>query len=414
MRAQTDVNIMADDADCDVASNSEVFDDVDSDPASMMHNVVQSCNKIVIPSMAQPSISKLSTNEQEDEEVVNTDGIFHHHQQDIKSDDDDASASDQNADDNLVNIKPELDEKLRRTSVHSPRTVKWTLHTMAAAMDSVFGGELTTTNAARKFQIPRTTLLDRLSMKVKRQHIDSPGSFPLNAENDAKVVEFVQENIELDKPTLIKGILHVGEELAREQGRPFDSPLNSRKWLKCFVQKHPNLNIFCYHRSRTTTASRSVSVSGSSSMRGPSLSSDNTVLIPQQILHIQHDPLAQLQAEQNSEHSPSTIDTDNVFDSLESTLAKQGVRAIEQKINAEQLSYFNYRFVNRNLEKGFDLWKLCKSKTEGGDNLSTFALNGVEQGLIDEHLKYFHFRYDNPDLEEGYKLWAILKEKTHE
>lgn len=412
---------MADDADCDVASNSEVFDDVDSDPGSMMHNVVQSCNKILIPSMAQPSISKLSSsNEQDDEEVVNTDGIFHHHHhhqhQDLKSDDEDASASDQNADDSLVNIKPEIDEKIRRPSLHSPRTVKWSLHTMAAAMDSVLGGELTTTNAARKFQIPRTTLLDRLSMKVKRQHYDGPGSFPLNAENDDKVVQFVQDNLELDKPTLIKGILQLGEELAKEQGRPFDNPLNARKWLKLFVQKHSNLNIFCYNRSRTTTASRSVSISGSTAnMRASSLSNDNTVLIPQQILHIQHDPLVQLQAEQNNEqHSPSTIDTDNVFDSLESSLAKQGVRAIEQKLNVEQLSYFNYRFVNKNLERGYDLWKLCKSKTEGGDNLSTFALNGVEQGLIDEHLKYFHFRYDNPDIEEGYKLWAVLKEKTRE
>lgn len=420
--------IMADDVVCDVASNSEVFDDVD-DHGSIMHNVVRSCSKILIPSMAQSSISKLTT--AEDEEVVSTDGIFHHHQHqheedddEEKSDEEDASASDPNTDDNLVNIKPELDEKIRRASVHSPRTVKWSLHTMAAAMDSVFGGELTTTNAARRYQIPRTTLLDRLSMKVKRQHLDSPGSFPLNIENDAKISEFVQENIELDKPTLIKGILHLGEQLAKEQGRPFDSPLNSRKWLKMFVQKHPNLNIFSYNRSRAATSSRSVSISGSTtSMRAPSLSSnDNTVLIPQQILHIHQDSLTPSLAhlagsgEQSSEQlsPPPSLDTDNVFDSFESTLAKQGVRAIEEKLSAEQFSYFNYRFLNRNLNRGYELWRLCKSKMEGGDNLSTFALNGIEQGLIDEHLKYFRFRFDNDELEEGYKLWALLREKSHE
>jgi helix-turn-helix, Psq domain. len=400
---------MADDTDCDVASNGEVFDDVDSDPGSIINNVVQSCSKILIPSMAQPSISKLSSNDH-DSEVA--DGIF----QGIKSDDD---VSDQNNDE--VNIKPDLEGK-RRLSVQSPRTVKWSFDIMAAAMDSVFGGELTTTNAARKYQIPRTTLLDRLSMKVRRQHLESSGSFPLNAESDAKVVEFVQANHhDLDKPTLIKGILQLGEQLARLQGRPFDGPLNSRKWLKLFVQKHPNLEIFSYSsRTRNATSRSSVSISGAhnhNNMRASSLSGENTVLIPPQILHIQqHDSLNHMQNEQNNEQNspPLNTDNDNVFDSLESSLAKQGVKAIEQKLNTEQLSYFHYRNLNKSLERGFELWKLCKDKTEGGDNLSVIALGGVEQGLIQEHLKYFRFRYENPELEDGYNLWAVLREKIHD
>jgi len=174
---------------------------------------------------------------------------------------------------------------------------------------------------------------------------------------------------------------------------------------------------FSYSRSRAPS-SRSVSFSGTSSharLQSSSISNDNTVLIPQQILHIQHDPLAQLQTEHGTEQdSPTLPDNDNVFDSLESSLAKQGVRAIEQKLGAEQLSYFNYRYMNKNLERGYELWKLCKIKTDAGDNLSTFALSGVEEGLVEEHLKYFRFRYDNTELEEGYKLWAVLREKMHE
>ena len=285
-------------------------------------------------------------------------------------------------------------------------------------MDSVFGGELTTTNAARKFQIPRTTLLDRLSMKVKRQHLEAQGSFPLNAENDAKVVDFVQANGDLDKPTLIKGILKIGDQYARMQGRPFDGPLTLRKWLKLFVHKHPNLEIFSYNRSRNPTSSRSsLSISGSHTMR-TSVSNENTVLVSPQILHIQHNSLSggQLQVEQvENENSPSpTNDNDNVFDSYESCLARQGAKAIEDRLNPEQNSYFNYRYINKNLEKGYELWNLCKLKSEGGDNFSSLALNGIEQGLIPEHLKYFHFRYENPDLDEGYKLWALLKDKVHD
>uniref|UniRef100_A0A7M5WMN0 HTH psq-type domain-containing protein n=1 Tax=Clytia hemisphaerica TaxID=252671 RepID=A0A7M5WMN0_9CNID len=405
-------------ADDEVASNSEVFDDVDSDPGSIINNVVESCSKILIPSMAQPSMNRPHN----EEEVNTTDAIFHtdHDDEGINTkSDEESSLEDQNTDDVVNNIKrgsPLLEDK-QRISGHSPRVVRWTLDTMAAAMDAVFAGEMTTTNASRKFGIPRTTLLDRLSMKVKRQHLDCPGSFPLNADNDAKVVDFILANQNLDKQTLIKGLLSLGEELASMQGRPFNGPLNSRKWLKLFVQKHPNLNVFSYSRSRAPS-SRSVSFSGTSSharLQSSSISNDNTVLIPQQILHIQHDPLAQLQSEHGTEQdSPTLPDNDNVFDSLESSLAKQGVRAIEQKLGAEQLSYFNYRYMNKNLERGYELWKLCKIKTDAGDNLSTFALSGVEEGLVEEHLKYFRFRYDNTELEEGYKLWAVLREKMHE
>lgn len=400
---------MADDTECDVAANGEVFGDVDSDPGSIINNVVQSCSKILIPSMAQPSMSKLSSND-EDAEV--SDGIF----QGMKSDDD---TSDHQIGDEVINIKPDHDDK-RRVSVHSPRAVKWTLDTMAAAMDSVFGGELTTTNAARKFQIPRTTLLDRLSMKVKRQHLEAQGSFPLNAENDAKVVEFVQANEDLDKPTLIKGILKIGEQLAKIQGRPFDGPLTLRKWLKLFVHKHPNLQIFSYNRSRNATFSRS-SLSISSGTHGlrTSVSNENAVLVSPQILHIQHHSSlsgSQLQVEQENEDSssPTTNDNDNVFDSLESSLARQGAKAIEDRLNVEQISYFNYRYINKNLEKGYELWNLCRLKSDGGDNFSALALNGIEQSLISEHLKYFRFRFENPDLDEGYKLWALLKDKIHD
>ena len=229
----------------------------------------------------------------------------------------------------------------------------------------------------------------------------------------------MQANQDLDKPTLIKGILQLGEQLARLQGRPFDGPLNSRKWLKLFVQKHPSLEIFSYSsRTRNATSRSSVSISGSHSMRASSTSmpGENTVLIPPQILHIQNESLNHLQNEQcNEQHSPpSNTENDNVFDSLESSLAKQGVKAIEQKLNTEQLSYFHYRYLNKSLERGFDLWKLCKDKTEGGDNLSGIALGGVEQGLIQEHLKYFRFRYENPELEDGYNLWAVLREKIHD
>lgn len=414
---------MADDNECDVVSNGEVFDDVDSDPGSMINNV-ESCSKILIPSMAQHSMSKLSGGEHEENE--SPDGIF----QNIKRDEgDDDDTSDQNNDDEN-HIKPDS-EKSRRLSVNSPRAVKWSLETMAAAMDSVFSGELTTTNAARKFQIPRTTLLDRLSMKAKRQHLEAPGTFPLNPESDAQIVEFVRRNESVDKSTLIKGMLSLAEDLARMQGRPFENALCTRKWLKLFVQKHPNLDILKYSRTRTASARSSVTMAPPSlniPHRKTSISSAaaaENVLSASQLIQIQQfqTPLnstlsANLNSNDISDHekSPSPNEEDNkqnIFDSLESSLARQGAKAIEQRLTAEQLHYFKYRFISKNLERGFELWKLCKSQADRGDNLSVLALNGVEQGLSQEHLKYFQFRYENEELEEGYKLWSFMTEKIY-
>lgn len=403
---------MADDNECgDSVSNGEVFEDVDSDPGSIINNV-EACTKILIPSMARHSMSKLS-GDHDDSECP--DGIFTIKRDDVDEDDD---TSDHNIDEE---VKPDSDIK-RKLSVNSPRAVKWSLETMATAMDSVFTGELTTTNAARKFQIPRTTLLDRLSMKAKRQHLEAAGSFPLNSENDAQVVEYVRRNENLDKVTLIKGVLNLAEDLARLQGRPFENALGSRKWLKLFVQKHPGLEILKFSRARTTSSRSSLSMAPPSSLsmpRKPSISGNEAVVIsPHVIMHQYQTPLnTTINLNPNdisdSEKSPPHEEDKQtpVFDSLESNLAKQGAKAIEQKLTSEQLHYFKYRFVSKNLERGYDLWKLCKSQADRGDNLSLLALNGVEQSLQQEHLKYFHFRYENDDLEEGYRLWSFMTEK---
>lgn len=409
---------MADDTDCDVGSNGEVFDDVESDPASILQNVEQACNKILIPSMAQSSMSKLVSQDQDSE---GNDAIFV-----IKNDD----SSDQNNDEE--NTTTDGEKARRLSSVNSPaRGVRWTLETMASAMDSVLGGELTTTNAARKFGIPRTTLLDRLSMKVKRQHLETAGTFPLSAESDAKIVEFVRENSNLDKPTLLKGILTRAEELAKEQGRPFDNPLNTRKWLKLFVNKHPELDILQVTKNRSMSQSqRSLSVSlNHYAVRTSSVANTPSDVISHMI-HMQQPSLLNSQSDSsptneidicNDDESSRTehdMDSSQVYDSFEATLAKQGVEAVERKLTAEQCSYFNYRFYNEALERGYELWKLCKSKADACDNenfesiLSNQALVGIEQALVAEHLKYFRFRYENPDLEDGFKLWQVLKMKS--
>ena len=406
---------MADGTVCDASSNGEVFDDVESDPNFILQNVEQACNKILIPSMAQSAMSKLSTSEQDNEE---TDVIFT-----LKAEDVD-DASEQNHDETNTTI--DVDQKRRLSVNGQSRAVKWTLETMASAMDSVLGGELTTTNAARKYGIPRTTLLDRLAMKVKKQHIETPGTFPLSPENDAKILDFVRENASLQKPTLLRGILRLAEDLANEQGRRFENPLNTRKWLKLFVHKHPGLDILQYSRTRSVSQSHRSALTITPVARNSS-TSNTEVLIAPQIIHIQQSPLnssssavqdVDLGNDAGSPHQNMNADGSQSYDSFEATLAKQASESIERKLTTEQRSYFNYRFFNNALERGYELWRLCKSKTESAENenfesiLSVQALFGIEHALVEEHLKYFRFRYENPDLDEGYKLWSVLKEKT--
>ena len=320
---------------------------------------------------------------------------------------------------------------------------------MALAMDSVLCGKMTTTNAARKYGIPRTTLLDRLAMKVKRQHIEAPGSFPLDAENDAKIVDFIRKNANLDKATLLKGILANAEELAREQGKPFDNPLVTRKWLKLFVHKHPSLDILKFtrprniHNNSSQQHQRSERSSVATITHTPTLVRTNVsdhhttnshqqqeVLLSPHIIHIQnsngHTPQShhesELEHEEQEQESveSASMEMQQIYDSFESNLARLAAEAVERKLNSEQCAYFNYRFYNNGIERGFELWKLCKSKTDASNDqenfetvLSAQALVAIEQALVPEHLKYFRFRYENQELEEGYKLWSVLKEKSH-
>ena len=122
------------------------------------------------------------------------------------------------------------------TDKPKPRVVGWSVDVMANAIDTVFAGEMNRTNASREFKVPRTTLLDRLSFKMKKKDLLSPGSPPLNENSDNLMVNFVSSNIEsMDKKTLIKSYsIQYAEELAHFQGTPFKGPLHSRKWLKLF------------------------------------------------------------------------------------------------------------------------------------------------------------------------------------
>ena len=455
---------MADDTDCDVtanyrlnrgrndeSSNGEVFDDVHDDPTTILQNVEKNCIRVLVPSMAESSMSKM-------EHAGSEDGDEH----DVKfvplEADDDSQQGDHDG-------RSIVDEH-RRGSISGPRAVKWTLETMAMAIDSVLAGELTTTNASRQFGIPRTTLLDRLAMKVKRQHLESPGTFPLSPENTLKIVDFYHQNSAVEKPTLLRGILALADELAIEQGTPFETPLHTRKWLKLFVQKHPDLSIIQYTRARIrSSASYSPKPFGprGSVTMAPFLGSQmknehhahtghliqlqlpaelnpftaqqvaqvvttnghgnhqghatpHEVMSPPPPAHLsQHTNLQQHPSCPSSEeHSPTQS-----YDSFEAALAKQGLDAVERKLSTEQRGYFNYRFHNINLERGYDLWKMCKTKSETIAEDDTFesmvagqALTGIEDNLPPEYLKYFKFRHENPELEEGYKLWSVLKTKT--
>jgi len=396
----------------------------------------------LIPSMAQSAISQSTMSKLQSDvifstlkEVADADEHEHHHHE--------------NNDEGSIIIKTERNNQ-SNISFGTPggqtRVVKWTLETMAMAMDSVLCGKMTTTNAARKYGIPRTTLLDRLAMKVKRQHIDAPGSFPLNAENDAKIVDFIRKNSDLDKSTLLKGILAMAEDLAMDQGKPFDNPLITRKWLKLFVHKHPSLDILKFTRPRNvqqqTHHGQRSPVTITPLIRGNHSQSANNeqVLLSPHIIHIQnthhtngHDhetspqPHEAEMVEHEHEHeeeesvqSGGGLEMQQIYDSFESNLARLAAEAVERKLNSEQCAYFNYRFYNNAIERGYELWKLCRSKTDLSNDqenfetiLSAQALVAIEQALVPEHLKYFRFRYENQELEEGYKLWSVLKEKSH-
>ena len=126
--------MMADGKGDDIGSNAEVFDDVDTDPSNILQNVEQSCTKILIPSMAQPSIMSKITSPDDDDNDENEANIFPT-----------LSSSDEAHELQFV-VDDEKSKRLLRVS-SSPfqRTVRWSLSTMAEAMDSVFGGDLTTT-----------------------------------------------------------------------------------------------------------------------------------------------------------------------------------------------------------------------------------------------------------------------------
>jgi len=229
----------------------------------------------------------------------------------------------------------------------------------------------------------------------------------------------------------------MAEELAREQGKPFDNPLVTRKWLKLFVHKHPSLDVLKFSRPRNLqqqNQSQRSPVTITPLVRNNSHPAQQEVLLSPHIIHIQNNnghhntspPHQQQHHETELEHEEqesvesSSMEMQQIYDSFESNLARLAAEAVERKLNSEQCAYFNYRFYNNAIERGFELWKLCKSKTDLSNDqenfetvLSAQALVAIEQALVPEHLKYFRFRYENQELEEGYKLWSVLKEKSN-
>ena len=112
---------------------------------------------------------------------------------------------------------------------------------MLQAMEAVRSGKMTMNKAADAFEVPRTTLKDRLSGRVK--HGTKPGPNPyLTKEEETELVDFLIVSSSIGYGKTKREVINIVKQTLEKKGRDIDV-FNGEGWWIRFMARNPKLSL---------------------------------------------------------------------------------------------------------------------------------------------------------------------------
>ena len=123
-----------------------------------------------------------------------------------------------------------------------PKKLKlWSPESMTNAMEAVRSGELRVNRAAAVFEVPCSTLKDRLSGRVK--HGTNPGPAPyLTREEEAELASFLIESSSMGYGKTRREVIDIVKRTVAKKGRDIKN-FNGEGWWSRFMDRHPKLSL---------------------------------------------------------------------------------------------------------------------------------------------------------------------------
>lgn len=136
---------------------------------------------------------------------------------------------------------------------------KWSQHNMDEAFKCVQAGKLSISAAAKTYSVPRMTLADRLSGRVKLAAKMGASTY-LSAEDETSLCNYIDYMAKRGFPLTISDIKGFAFSIAKERGHAdtFEKDGPSRKWWRGFKKRHPEFGL-----RRTDALDRGRAVMGS-------------------------------------------------------------------------------------------------------------------------------------------------------
>jgi hypothetical protein len=175
--------------------------------------------------------------------------------------------SDKNVNETSEDYSPEVEEYIEESvSTTAKKRGKYfksyTEEDVEIAIKEIQGNETSIYKAANKFQIPKSTLMDRLKGKSSSQHGKSQ---ILSPELEQEVVEWLIRCGKMGDPRTKDELMKAVSELAKlspDEHNRFKNEFPSSFWLQLFMKRHPEVKF----RTPSTISKASAAVSKSNIM----------------------------------------------------------------------------------------------------------------------------------------------------
>jgi hypothetical protein len=128
------------------------------------------------------------------------------------------------------------------SQLQAKKRLKYAPEMMAKALEAVRSGAMSKKMAAKTFNVPRTTLLDKLAGRVPE--VGNSGPKPvLNSAEEITLVNYAKLMQEIGYPLTRPEFLKEIKKILDIDGRktPFANNLPGNKWFHNFVKRHPDI-----------------------------------------------------------------------------------------------------------------------------------------------------------------------------